>query len=201
MIKFTIGINVLRAVEMFAADKDVRFYLVGTYVRVIDADTLSLVATDGAVLGEYRHVRDAATDEPYPVGRSAIVPAGYLKGLKAHKSQPFVSMAVGSEEWEVNYLGDKRSGRCVDGRFPDTDQVWPNKKQAVSPGHYNIQLLDRIADAARLVGVKHPHLIQNGPSDTAVWVINTQFAGVLMPMRMDSVSIPAWCPLKPCLSG
>jgi hypothetical protein len=191
-MQFTILANALRAVELFAAKADVRYYLNGIYVRALSRDMLQLIATNGHVLGQYRHTRDPVTDEPYLPDESYILPREMLSGIKLTKNCPCVNVTARIGKWKIDYIGGQRSGQPVDANFPDIGRIWPSSI-TVAPGNFDFRYLALIQKACELLDTRAPTLFQNGPQSSSMFTVGEKFAGIIMPMMPIADSLPDWC--------
>jgi hypothetical protein len=190
-MEFTIPAKALRAVELFAATQDVRYYLNGIHVRAILHDTILLTATNGHMVGQYRHTLQPG-DGPYTPGEDYILPRDLLQGVKVSKFMPNVTVTAHTDEWTVAYADGKRSGPTIDGRFPDTDRIWPTKVDGRA-GHFDFKYMSLIQKACDALEVRGASFFQNGPQCAGVFNVGQDFAGVLMPWKNDNETMPDWC--------
>ena len=114
-MQFTIPINAIRAVELFAAKNDARYYMNGISVRALTRDVLQLVGSNGHILAQYRHTREPG-DGPYQPDEHYILPCGLTAGIKITKDLPGVSVTAHVGKCTVAYVDSQKSGVPIDGR-------------------------------------------------------------------------------------
>jgi hypothetical protein len=205
VLSFDIWPAQIAAIEIFAADQDVRHYLKGTAVWQAPDGAVILTATDGCVLGQLRiaPVDGRAVEATLADTRRVILPAGLAKGMKSKTALAVVVTVddAGAYHWTVTNGPEVRSGACIDGTYPDVARVQPASVSGQA-GMYNMGYLARIQKAAdTLYGNRRGHgtlaaLYQNGASGPAVWVAGEDLWGVIMPMRWDTVDLPEWAPCR-----
>ena len=193
-MKFTIKRKELKAIQRFAADKDVRFYLMGVCVTQDQRGTI-VEATNGHMLGRLR-----LTSEPCAPARVIIGSADVdkLKGTKK-TAEDWLHFTVDGQKIEVITPDATMTFTAMDGRFPDTDRVTPVVYDGTetTPAHFNPEYLMAFMDAsADLTGKKQiPRVIQRGENSAVVLLPAVdEFVGVLMPVREAHMSadIPRW---------
>lgn len=129
MIEMTIPVNALRAALTHAADKDVRYYLVGVYV---DTSRGKIVTTDGHRLFICDGPR--ADCAPFILPRADVervlktLPSEYGRGKPmACAELPATVQATDGKVWVTieGVGGAKFTFPAVDGTFPDYARVIP----------------------------------------------------------------------------
>jgi DNA polymerase-3 subunit beta len=172
--------NALRAVSHCASNKDVRYYLNGILIECTN-HKVSIVATDGCVLGIYRIPEHCGTDD-----FSIIVPNEIVGRIK--KSKFTLALYRRGEQWGILDGDVKLEFTPIDGRFPDWRRVVPSDTCNVA-GSYSLDLLAVFAKAAREFGSDGSKVCvhQNGPNKAALVELycDPMFCGVVMPKRDD----------------
>lgn len=203
-IKLTVRAEIIAALKLFAADKDVRFYLNGINLE-IGATESRLVATNGHSLGCFRIESEQPVGDT-PLG-NIIIPNELLKPIKA---KGFVDITIGPLETKKNekgeevpvssarpvtltYAGVSMSGKTLDGIFPDWRRVVPAKVTG-EPAQFNPIYVGDLAKAyIALHGGKGLPLVGigfNGNDGALIDLADENFVGVLMPMRPNAVTAP-----------
>ena len=194
-MKFAIQRKHIRAMLCFASKKDIRYYLQGFCVNQDDRGTY-IDSTDGHCLG-----RLLIDDQPMPENR-VILPSVNLESLKGTKkqSEEFLHFTVdGLSVAVILPNGDKVQFTAQDARYPDCDRVIPLvfKTEDEKPAQFNPDLLVKFVDASEsLYGKRQcPTLLQRGTQSIVVsFGLDTQFIGIMMPMRdSGGAGVPAWC--------
>jgi hypothetical protein len=190
-IQLMLDPKLIRALELFAGDNDVRYYLNGLHVEALDASTAQITVSDGHRIMRHRisevgPFELTSPEESFPCG--GIIPRDVVKGIKADR----IVLCVDTVAWRYDVNDGERGGKLIDGKFPDIDRVWPRTVSGEA-GQYDPEYLADIGKACKLLGVKYGGtLIQNGPTDAALIVLRHDFAGLLMPMRKDINVVPSW---------
>ncbi len=155
-----IHINSLKAAVMMAATKDVRYYLNGVFVGVMEDGTVHLRATDGAAVFEDVMPNKCETQKgPF----SIIIPLDAAK-VAAKTKGATVQL---SPLTDGKYLIGDTVFSPISGRFPDTDSIFANRDTSFdnTVGHYDFELLARCQTAMRTaMGTKNTfYRVQNSP--------------------------------------
>lgn len=188
----------LRAVSRFSAVKDIRFYLNGVFVDATASRTV-LVGTDGHVLGAM-HSTQAGQGT-----LSVTIPSDVVARFTKYPSSQAQHELVLTESNGEFTLRDEVGGVEVkfkgeDGRFPDWARIVP-ASASNQPVVFNPNLMVKFADAAKDLQISKPSEIppvwyqQNGESGTLVRLADSDFLGVVMPVRHNKVgdtSAPGW---------
>lgn len=182
-------LKTLQAISLFAAKKDPRYYLEGVSVSS-DADGVTLVATDGHILGAW-HIPAKYLGE-YPQA-DFIIPA-WLISAASKVCKGFVTIALDGDTCTVGGV----SGTIVDGKFPDYRRAIAMAKAPTGEAaDYDPESLIVFTKAAKLLGRKHGDFAmrQNGPTNPALIGIKDMpaFVGVIMPRKSKhEPTMPAW---------
>jgi len=193
MQKITIDRKALKAVSLFAAKKDIRYYLCGVLVESTPLET-RLIATDGHTLGAHR---SEAKDDNVGVF-SGIIPLDAVTAILKWKSPvrsddiPVTLTAQDNGEIRADYCGQSIIFRCVDGKFPDYRRVVPSQLNG-KKAFFNPDYLIRLRDAAKALNTAFA-FGYNGDS-AALATIGESMIAVLMPLRteyLDSAIGASW---------
>ena len=203
-IKLTVRAEIIAALKLFAADKDVRFYLNGINLE-IGATESRLVATNGHSLGCFR-IESEQPEVITPLG-NIIIPNDLLKPIKA---KGMVEIAIGPLETKkdakgeevpvssarpvtLTYAGVSMSGKTLDGIFPDWRRVIPSKVSGEA-AQFDPAYIGTLAKAWSILhGGKGPHRVGlgfNGNNGALITLADENFVGVIMPMRPHAVTTP-----------
>lgn len=202
-IKLTVRAEIIATLKLFAADKDVRYYLNGINLE-IGATESRLVATNGHSLGCFRvECKQPEVDAPLA---DIIIPNELLKAIKPNG---LVEITIGALETKDNgkgeevpvsfsrpvtltYAGMSMSGKTLDGKFPDWRRVIPSKVSG-EPAQFNPAYVGTLAKAhATLHGKKNP-LVSigfNGKDGALIGLGDENFVGVIMPLRPEAITAP-----------
>lgn len=130
----------IRAACIFAATKDVRYYLIGVNILVRNDGRVSVRATDGTCAFE-----DVASELSSLIGANFIVSLDSAKLIAKSKS-PSVTFALRDDGmWECAGVIFKP----IDGAFPDTDRVVPTEFDASRHENYDFDLLAKAQKGLR----------------------------------------------------
>lgn len=203
-IKLTVPAEIIAALKLFAAVKDVRYYINGINLE-IGATESRLVATNGHSLA------CARIESPQKIAREPltdiIIPGDLLKHIKGKGE---VVITVGPPETSTNtkgevvpvssarpvtlaYAGTTMSGKTLDGKFPTWRRVIPSKVTG-EPAQFNPNYVGDLGKAyAALHGTKKDPKVaiaHNGSDAALIDLGNEDFIAVLMPLRPGTVSVP-----------
>ena len=188
--KFTIETdrNKLRAALIFAADKDIRFYLNSVCLHVDECGGARLVSTDGhrlaiITLGDY----PAAAPGEYLIPRDAI------KSIKKASGRSFngVNIEIDGERFTLSAYDEiLGGGKLIDGKFPDFQRVTPANVDGWTgqAATFNADYVHDIKRALIELGDKNGFftMAQNGPNNAGLVVrADKGFLCVVMAMRGD----------------
>lgn len=199
MFRLTIPRDIARALVLFAAKQDIRYYLNGVYVEK-HANTARLVTTDG-----HRLCVASVTPAEGDTGHgSAIIPREFFDAVKRGKHGFALVLevqesggATGAHDGNPFVLRDfdarDSMGKTIEGRFPDWSKVTPAKVSG-EPAHFNPDYLADFKKAAEILGDKSgcfPFGYNGGSA--AIAQLRSDVIGVLMPMRGDTLAeSPDW---------
>lgn len=195
MSKFTITITraQLRAALIFAADKDIRYYLNAVLLEVGECGDCRLVATDG-----HRLAVLAVGDQPGALAGEYLIPREVIKPIKrAGRLTPAtVDIEIEPARSADGNTGGRVLVRCgddiiaggalVDGKFPDWQRVIPEpSRMSGEPAAYNAFYLGDIGAALVELGDKYPvlELKHNGTSAGLAIYPQHGLMVAVMPMR------------------
>lgn len=187
----------LRAALLFAASKDVRYYLNGVYLESSETET-RLTATDGHCLGSLRS--DAVNGMGGRSFLDLIIPsAPIVSALKLlPKGETDVCVSLQDGRWTLEAGGAKLPFEPIDGRFPDYRRVLPNNIPDGKPAQFDPALLLRFAKAAVILkGKKGTALVHHHDAGSSALLTVSDFddfAGVCMPIRTKPADFrrPHW---------
>ena len=187
----------LKAIALFQADKDVRYYLNGVFVQSNEQQT-RLCATTGHFLGLHRG--DPCGEN---VGAwSGIIPRDSVKTMLAWKAPKYfngadiVRLTVPDDydtdtsmEVRAEFAGNICVFKTIDGRFPDYSRIIPTEVSG-AVGQFNAEYLHTIQKACSILRGKdvYPAIAHNG--DNGAYVAYDNFLAVVMPLRSDKVPVP-----------
>lgn len=152
--------NQIKAAVMMAATKDVRYYLNGVCISVMEDGAVHIRATDGLVAFEDVAPNKCETQKgPF----SIIIPLDTAK-VAAKTKGPVVQLSALPDG---KYLIADMIFAPLDGRFPDTDRIFAQRESSFdnTVAHYDFELLARCQLAMRTaLGVKNNYYrVQNSP--------------------------------------
>lgn len=194
MAQFTITLTraQLRSALIFAAEKDIRYYLNGVLLQVGECGDCRLVATDGhrlAVLAVGDH--PGATPGEYIIPREAIKPVKRASRTNGQSVQ--VDICIPAENGDTRGTALIKSGAdiiaggaLIPGKFPDWQRVCPEpSRMSGEPGTFNAFYLGDIGAALVEFGDKFPALeiLHNGTSAGLVLNPEHGLMVAIMPMR------------------
>ena len=203
-IKLTVRAEAIAVLKLFAANKDVRYYLNGINLEIGRKET-RLVASDGTMLGCFR-VESEQPDVDAPL-TDVIIPNDLLKPIKP---TGLVEIIIGELETKDNGKGEKvpvsnarpvtltyaglsMSGKTLDGKFPDFRRVIPSKVSG-QPAQFDPRFTGTLAKAWSILhGGKGPHCVGlgfNGNDGALITLADENFVGVIMPLRPHAVVTP-----------
>jgi hypothetical protein len=175
----------------------VRYYMIGARVKT-DARGVIVEATDGHAMIRVRV--DAA---PAPM-TSTIIPRALLEGA-AGKGRKTLLDAVQVEIQSDGTItltepdGTVRTGKAIDGTYPDTDRVTPLPSSTpIEPAQFNPALLARVHAALQLMGADEGdiQMRQHGTKPSLVTAAAVPDAlAIIMPWRQGDAALPSWATL------
>lgn len=176
--------NALKAVSLFKAVKDVRYYLNGVCVKASPTET-RLIATDGHTLAVHR--QQFSNDRYLP---ELIIPSDTVKTVLAWKSvnkacadMPMELTITSDTEARITWQGDKIAVfKPIDGKFPDYTRVIPESLTGET-AQFNPDYIARCQRARECFG--NAYFVEIGHNGTGPALINVDesMAVVVMPIR------------------
>ena len=169
----------LKAALLFAAKKDVRYYLNGVLIEWSN-DNVSIVATDG-------HRLFAATcpiDESVEPGSVIISYDDVKRALTGYKAECIEFTPNGEHLLHTATLGSV-AFQPMDGTYPDWRRVVPAEISGEA-AQFDPRYVGDLAKAAKALGVKdgQAHIYHNGMSGALVTFGGREdCCAILMPMR------------------
>jgi hypothetical protein len=197
MTSLTLTRGTIRALLTIAPTVDVRYYMVGARVRT-DARGTIIESTDG-------HAMLRVRVSPVPARiTSTIIPRALLEGAagKGKRTLLDVVQVDITSDGTITLTepdGTVRTGKAIDGQYPDTDKVTPLPDiTAIEPAQFNPALLARVHAALQLMGADEGdiQMRQHGmkPSLVTAAAVPDAFA-IIMPWRQPDATLPSWATL------
>jgi DNA polymerase-3 subunit beta len=182
----------LRAVALFSAKQDCRWYLNGVCVEVLKHQ-VRLIATNGHIMAVAYQVRDDDTIAIHDT--QLIIPSAAVAVFAKEKGDLILDVPAGVSTCTLKNLGGLEFVFTpVDGKFPDYRRVLPSSfsgQTAQFNGEY-IALFDKAAK--KIYGRKFsPSIAHNGDGSAMVRGVNENFIGIIMPVRNTvETTLPEW---------
>jgi DNA polymerase-3 subunit beta len=186
----------LKAAALIAATNDIRYYLNGVLVEVLNQEA-RLVATDGHRMAIFRKQVEGALPGRF------IVPTQIIEMFKTDvKSKLEVVFEYDpnnpAARVTLDYKGVAIQFNPIDGKYPTYEQTMntaakPNGKVGTFNPDY-ISDLKRCAQTAFGASIYAPSVWHNGEGPAGVtYQGRDDFFGIVMPMRMgDTFNPPKW---------
>lgn len=174
----------LKAVRVFAAKEDVRYYLKGVLVQATAKET-RIVGTDGTIAGMF----DREQQNEGVVFDELIVPTDVIDALKPDARLP-VRVTIDAGQFRIQQYDDRAfQFKPIDGRFPDYTRIAPQKVSGEA-AQFAGDLLGRIDKAQKIVDKKHTACIWHNGIEAALFGLlgAARFIGVVMPLMHDPKS-------------
>ena len=195
-MKIHISRDKLKAAALFAASKDVRYYLCGVLIESTPMQT-RIVATDGHAMF---CAKDDAKDDNEGTF-TGIMPSDTVKQILAWKA-PYKNAAVvittaddPAGEHRAEWGGNTAVFKLLNGKFPDYARVVPEKVSG-DASYINPELLMRCKKAAEVLGTSKLGVfaLKQGGDGSAIAVFSSEAFAVVMPMRGDKADVAdvAW---------
>ena len=196
MATIHISRNKLKAAAIFAAAKDVRYYLCGILIESTPMQT-RVCATDGHALF---CAKDDAKDDNAGTF-TGIVPNDTVKQILAwkapYKDAPviFTTNDDIAGEHRAEWAGNTAVFKLLDGKFPEYARVVPTDVSGEA-SHFNPDLLIRCKKAAEALGTssKGFYAFKQGGDGSGIAVFSSESFAVVMPMRGEKADVAdvAW---------
>ena len=186
MATIHISRNKLKAAAIFAAAKDVRYYLCGILIESTPMQT-RVCATDGHAL--FCAKDDAKGDNAGAF--TGIVPNDTIKQIlswkASHKTEVPVIFTTNDDpagEHRAEWAGNTAVFKLIDAKFPEYARVVPAEVSGEA-AYFNPELLMKCKKAAEALGTsKHGTFkFKQGGEGSAIAVFSTESFAVVMPMR------------------
>lgn len=189
--------NALKAISLFMANNDTRWYLKGILVEANATET-RLVATDGHALAMHRDQRNNAPNDCDSF--AGIIPAEAVKAalkIKMPRNVEWLALKVDGTRGALEFCGTSVGFEFIDAKFPDYLRALPSTTTG-EVAQYDPDLLVRFKRAGEaLTGSKKGFIAvrSNGDAAALVDVVGcVDFAGIVMPWRVDKADIPVMPP-------
>jgi hypothetical protein len=197
MTSLTLTRGTIRALLTIAPTVDVRYYMIGARVKT-DARGTIVESTDGHAM-----LRVRVSPVPAPL-TSTIIPRALLEGAAGKGKRTLldavqVDIALDGTITLTEPDGTVRTGKAIDGQYPDTDRVTPLPSSTpIEPAQFNPTLLARVHTALQLLGADEGDIQvrQHGAKPTLVTAVTVPDAlAILMPWRQPDATLPSWATL------
>ena len=184
--------NKLKAAAIFAASKDVRYYLCGILIESTPLQT-RIVATDGHAMF---CAKDDAKDDNAGTF-TGIVPNDTIKQILAwkapYKTETPVIFTTNDDPagaHRAEWAGNTAVFKLLDGKFPEYARVVPAEVSGEA-SHFNPELLIRCKKAVEALGTnKFGHFaFKQGGDSSAIAVFSSEAFAVVMPTRGDKADV------------
>ena len=199
-ISLIVRADYLCVLGLFAAKKDVRFYLNGINLEIGPKFSV-LMSSDGHRAGCFRVIVEQP-DVTEPL-RDIILPSALLWHVKP-KPKGEVVIVVGepivptsnARPVRITYAGVTVTGETIDATYPDIRRVIPSKVSG-KPAQFNVNYLADLAKASAMLGRRNfpvARIDYNG-QDTALFDLGEpEFLGAICPIRDTTTAdvAPAW---------
>jgi len=191
-MKITLSRDGMRAALLFAAEKDIRYYLCGVLVEATKSTT-RVTATNGHICAAHQSKQENEIDEGEH-SFSIIIPREVVKLIGKVSKEDSVLPLVLEPNGDDGYLIRDMASAIrlgfdpIVAKFPDVAKVIP-KKASGEHAQYNPLYVGLMAKAASALG-SAPHDVTfrhngEGPG-LAIVSGKPEFVAVVMPMRSDA---------------
>jgi len=183
-----INVTTLKALLLFAAKKDIRFYLNGIHFEQSASGTVA-VATNGHCLAVARLDRESV--EP----GSFIVPREHLDNVVKGAKGGVDIVQVDATQCTLNSSNGKITVPLCDAKFPDWRRV-VTPQQTGERGYFSAEYAAMVDKAGQLVSpFKYGYLIQQNGNSVGYANLNDVMHCYVMPIKAYEagvVSSPNW---------
>lgn len=188
-MKVTLSRDGLRAALLFAAEKDIRYYLCGVLVEATRTTT-RVTATDGHVAAAHHSMQENELDEPT---FSIIIPREVVKLVgKVSKEDSVLPLVLESNGDDGYLIRDMASAirlgfDPIVAKFPDIAKVFPKLANG-EHAQYNPLYVGLMAKAATALGsAPHEVIFRHNGKGAGVAIVSgvPEFFAVVMPMQSD----------------
>jgi hypothetical protein len=197
MTSITLTRGTIRALLTIAPTVDVRYYMIGAHVRT-DARGTIVESTDS-----YAMLRVRVSPVPASL-TSTIIPRALLEGAAGKGKRTLLDVVQVDIQSDgtitlIEPDGTVRTGKAIDGTYPDTDKVTPIPSSTpIEPAQFNPAVLARVHAALQLLGAVEGDIQvrQHGmkPSLVTAAAVPDAFA-IIMPWRQPDATPPSWAAL------
>jgi len=142
----TINKKLFKAISFFAADNDIRNYLNSIHVKVVDK-IVRVEASDGNALATA-----SWTISDNEVNLDVIIPLHIVSLAIKSKADSFALQKLENGQYRIfDVWGLDCTFASVDGRYPETERVWPREKtELFSP--IAPKILNKVDKACAAIG-------------------------------------------------
>ena len=180
----TVTTQAVKAATLFAATKDVRYYLKGVYLEARDGK-IFMVATDGGAM----FVNRVTVEQDAPIADfGVIVPIDTIK-MFAKTQSCWLTIKIDGESITLSDGAINTTAKAVEGKFPNWRMVLPEDNGSPDhPGHYNVDYLTACVKAGKLYGRKGYNCVpvSTGKEKAGVMWFDDDSLAIIMPLRMNS---------------
>lgn len=171
------------------AKQDVRYFLNGVLLDVINPQQIRLVATDGHRLACVT-LDSSSDDHGIPEGQyifTTDLVANLLKSIKLKKRDPDYPVAIDIEDYDVtvSWQDQKIFGKLIDGKFPDYARVIPDLDEPVTTAEGDP--IDWSDPKIRKIGVNCTYFEQ--AFRACRFIANEVYEGIILHMRGSNSSL------------
>ena len=183
-----INVNTLKALSLFAAKKDIRYYFNGILFEQSATGTLA-VATNGHCLAVARLDRESAEPSSFTVPREHL--DNVVKGAKG----PIDIVQVDAAQCTINSSSGKITVPLLDGKFPDWRRV-VSAQQTGERAYFHPDYHALVDKAGQII---HPsklgYLIQQNGNSVGYANLNDVMHCYVMPIKAYEAGVlssPNW---------
>lgn len=175
----TIESNILRALALIAAKKDVRYYLNGISFRQTPQG-LRLAATNGKRLLAYLV---PGSEGAFPEGFEAILPYDDLP-----KKPGPVTLVFSEKQCVLGHGSTLVTVGLIDGKFPDCSLVGPRAELVGQPAEFPADQIAEFVKGCELVKGGEARWVTCGEGAAIIsFSSNPEWVGAIMPYRASSL--------------
>ena len=184
-----IDVNTLKALLLFAAKKDIRYYINGVHFEQSTTGTVA-VATNGHCLAVARLDHDPAEPASFTVPREHL--DNVVKGAKGSID----IVPVDATQCTLNSSNGRITVPLCDGKFPDWRRV-VTPQQTGERGYYDPEYAAMVNKAGQMVSPsKTAYVIQQNGNSVGYCNLADVIHAYVMPLRVsydkEVISSPNW---------
>jgi DNA polymerase-3 subunit beta len=184
----SINVNTLKALLLFAAKKDIRYYLNGVHFESGANGTLA-VASNGHCLAVARLDREAA--EP----ASFIVPRDHLDNVVKGAKGAVDVTKINDTQCTINSTNGLITVPLCDGKFPDWRKL-VSAKQTGERAYFSAEYAAMVDKAGQIIHSRElGYIIQQNGNNVGYANLNDVVHAYVMPIKAyenEVVSSPTW---------